>query len=189
MGHREGVLCLSSARFFVLFQNLYLRISSEIIGMASKSFQVRGPKWEGAIGLFREPMLREEMLICCLSHMLPGFPAAHVPYLGYPETSIKWSEMKWGCSGLYLVGLSVMRTQAVLRSDPSSWQLPPPSMNRGDHMLFSPSDIFYLVSRSSSPEKVSAGLAYLHPHFQVWKAGVHLQSLSIISLCIKPVHA
>lgn len=32
---------------------------------------------------------RNEMLICCLSHMLPGFQAACLPYLGYPETYMK----------------------------------------------------------------------------------------------------
>lgn len=120
-------------------------------------------------------------MLICLSHVLPGFQAAWLSRNLY--------EMKWGFAGLSLVGLSATLTQAVLRADPSSWQLQALSMNRGDHMLFSLSDVFFLASRSSSPEKVSAGLAYLHPHFQVWKAGVHLQSLSIISLCIKPVHA
>lgn len=44
---------------------------------------------------------------------------------------------------------------------------------------------FFLESCSSSPEKVIAGFADLHPPFQVHKVGVHLQSLSIISLRIK----
>lgn len=52
-------------------------------------------------------------------------------------------------------------------------------------MLFSHSEFFFLASHLSLPEKVSAGLAYLHPPFQVWKAGVYLQRLSNISLCIK----
>lgn len=44
---------------------------------------------------------------------------------------------------------------------------------------------FFLESCSSSPEKVIAGLADLHRPFQVWKGGVHLQGLAIISLRIK----
>ena len=100
-----------------------------------------------------------------------------------PWVSRNLYEMKWGFAGLFLVGPSAMLTQAVLRS--FSWQLQALSMNRGDHVLFSHSDVFFLPSHSSSPEKVSAGLAYLHPPFQVWKASVHLQSLSIIHLCIK----
>lgn len=107
---------------------------------------------------------RERVLICCLSHLLSGFQA----YMKICRTV---------CSGA--------ESHAVVRADPSRWQLQALSVNHGDHMVFSHSDVFFLESRSSSPEKVIAGLADLHPPFLVCKMGVHLQSLPIISLCIK----
>lgn len=100
----------------------------------------------------------------------------------------KLYEKKWGFAGLFVAGLRAMLTQTVVRADPPRGQLQALPMNCGDHMVSSHPDGFFLESHSSSPEKVIAGLADLHPPLQVWKIGVHLQSLSIISVCIKLKH-
>lgn len=159
MVHRRGVLCLSSVN------KRTFHALSKLVSIDFFWNQCCGPKWEGAIGLLREPE-NKCWSVVCLTCCLDFKPI--------------WKEV-----GVCRTVCSGAESHAVVRADPSRWQLRALSVNRGDHMVFSHSDFFFLESHSSSPEKVIAGLADLHPPFLVCKAGVHLQSLSIISLCIK----
>lgn len=65
---------------------------------------------------------------------------------------------RWGFSGGFLGWLSAVLTH-IARPDSSGWQLQVLPMHHADHTLFSHSDGFFLVPRSSPPEKVSAGPA------------------------------
>lgn len=147
--------------------------------MASKCFQVRGPKWEGVICLLRKPEKKcwsDVYLTCCL-----GFKQSVSHTLAIQK--LIWNEM------------GVCRTVpsgAKCHADTSHCQIGPFQLAASSTVYelwrsyaFFSLRLFFLVSCSSSPEKVSAGLAYLHPPFQVWKSGIHLQSLSVIRLCTK----